>query len=507
MSLFNFIILCGGSGSRLWPKSRTKMPKQLLRITNEYSMLQNTILRTQSCEMENSKITIICNKDHYFIILEQIQELKIEHLNFQIITEPCGRNSAPAICISSLITGNENTISIIMPCDHILDAQEFKSCFNKSFSYIDKSIVTFGVIPNKPETGYGYIKVKFNINMDGHLIQKFIEKPCLKEAQEFFESGNYFWNAGIFIFKNINMIRCFEKYAPDILESSRNCISKTDLSSKNLIHLSSDFLKIRSISIDYAIMELLTKDDLSIINAYTIPYISYWSDIGSYSSLYDAINDALNDASLPENESEKESSMSNNKNNVVRDLSSKNSTSNTFLYNVSNSYIDSEKSFVAVIGVDNLVVVNTDDALLICNKDQTQDVKKVVDYLNSSDKKELTLEHKKVYRPWGFYVNVYGSDTDGSKIKKITVYPGKKLSLQSHNQRSEHWVITRGVGKVQVGQEFYNMTVDSHIYIPQKELHRIENVGDELLEFTETQIGTYLGEDDIIRYEDDFGRV
>ena len=486
----NFVILCGGSGSRLWPKSREKMPKQLLRLTNDFSMLQNTVLRAINCDLENSQIFIICNKEHYFIILEQINELKIADLKIKIIAEPVGRNSAPALCISSLI-GAPNDVSIIMPCDHVLDIEEFKNCIGKSMSFINKSIVTFGILPNKPETGYGYIKVKYNENLDakGHLIEKFIEKPCLKDAIEYYESGQYYWNAGIFIFKNINMISTFEKYAPDILESCKKCLSSTDLSS-GIITLSNDFLNVRAISIDYAIMEPLTKDAKKvnlIINAYTIPYNAHWSDIGSYSSLYDElIENPVN--------------IFQNKNNVLRNC-------DPFLYNVSNSYIDSEKAFVALIGVDNLVVVNTDDALLICNKDQTQDVKRVVEYLKTSETRELTEIHKKAYRPWGFYVNVFGGDNDGSKIKKITVYPGKKLSLQSHNYRSEHWVITRGVGRVQLGQDFHLMTVDSHIYIPQKELHRIENVGDELLEFTETQIGAYLGEDDIIRYQDDFGRV
>ena len=478
----NFVILCGGSGSRLWPKSREKMPKQFLKLNNEYTMLQNTILRIINLieflpQKSNSKIIVICNKDHYFIVEKQIEELDID-VEFFIVTEPKGRDSAPAICIASLLGGgDENTF--IMPCDHIFDNSEFIISTMKAINYLDNSIITFGIKADKPETGYGYIKIGVN-----NITEKFVEKPNVEVALEYITSGNYSWNAGIFMFKNKNMIESFIKYAPDIFYNCKETIENTFENldfKKRIINLSPDpFTTCRAISIDYAIMENLINDNDKNIKGITILYDGHWNDIGSYLALY--------------NEMEK-----NNDNNVIIG-------NNAFTLNTKNSYIESIDSFISVIGVDNLTVVNTKDSLLICNNDNCQDVKKVVEYLKTNNMEEAYY-HKKVFRPWGYYINVEGHDTNGFKMKRIAVYPGKRLSLQSHNYRSEHWVIVKGIAKVQVGEEELIMNADEHVYIPIKTLHRIENIGDDLMEFTETQIGEYLGEDDIIRYEDDFNRT
>ena len=478
----NFVILCGGSGSRLWPKSREKMPKQFLKLNNEYTMLQNTILRIVNLidflpEKNNTKIIVICNKDHYFIVEKQFEELDIQ-IEFFIVTEPKGRDSAPAICIASLL-GDIDENTFIMPCDHIFNNSEFIISTMKAINYLDNSIVTFGIKANKPETGYGYIKIG-----DYNITEKFIEKPNAEVASEYISSGNYSWNAGIFMFKNKNMIDCFIKYAPDIFNNCKETIENTyknlDLKEK-IIHLSHDpFTTCTSISIDYAIMEKLINDSDKSINGITILYDGHWNDIGSYLALY--------------NEMDK-----NTDNNVIVG-------NNAFTLNTKNSYIESIDSFIAVIGVDNLTVVNTRDSLLICNNDNCQDVKKIVEYLKANNNEEAYY-HKKVFRPWGYYINVEGHDTNGFKMKRISVYPGKRLSLQSHNYRSEHWVIVKGTAKVQVGEQELIIGMDEHVYIPIKTLHRIENIGTDLMEFTETQIGDYLGEDDIIRYEDDFNRV
>ena len=478
----NFVILCGGSGSRLWPKSREKMPKQFLKLNNENTMLQNTILRIINLIdflqlKTNAKIIVICNKDHYFIVEKQFEELEID-IEFFIVTEPKGRDSAPAICIASLL-GDSDENTFIMPCDHIFDNSEFIISTMKAINYLDNSIVTFGIKADKPETGYGYIKIGAN-----NITEKFVEKPNADVASEYISRGNYSWNAGIFMFKNKNMIECFIKYASDIFYNCKETIENTyknlDLKER-IIHLNPDpFIKCRAISVDYAIMENLINDNDKKINGITILYNGHWNDIGSYLALY--------------NEIEK-----NNDNNVIIG-------NNFFTLNTKNSYIESIDSFIAVIGVDNLTVVNTRDSLLICNNDNCQDVKKVVEYLKANNNEEAYY-HKKVFRPWGYYINVEGHDTNGFKMKRIAVYPGKRLSLQSHNYRSEHWVIVKGTAKVQVGTENFIMSQDQHVYIPIKTLHRIENIGDELMEFTETQIGDYLGEDDIIRYEDDFNRT
>ena len=549
--MYHFVILSGGSGSRLWPKSREKLPKQFLALTNEYTMFQNTLLRIENvtkclekhlkslgmmmsqytplniyngtpslregvpqdvkgqplpinqlkgnlpkedCSISNvhrCKISVICNQDHSHILERQIQEIpNVKDMNVQIICEPKGRDSAPAICIASLF-GLKDDYTFILPCDHIFDNEEFSRCCIDSLKYLENSIVTFGIRPTHPETGYGYIEI--NQNQD---TLQFIEKPNIEKATKYFKEGTYLWNAGIFIFKNKNMIQCFEKYAPDILTSCEKILENThthfsgfdnDNHNNNTIKLESSFSNCRAISIDYAIMENLCREtDISFhVDKKTIPYLSYWNDIGSFSSLYEQLlsQDFFND--------EKEGD------NVMK--------GDIFTFDTQNSYIDSEKGFVATIGVENMIIVNTNDALLVCHKDKSQEVKKVVDYLNKN-KREEALYHTKVYRPWGYYINIEGNDNSGFKVKRIAVYPGKRLSLQSHDYRSEHWVIVKGEAKVQVGMEEILLKKDQNVYIPIKTLHRIENVGEELLEFTETQIGDYLGEDDIIRYEDDFGR-
>jgi mannose-1-phosphate guanylyltransferase len=474
----HFVILCGGSGSRLWPKSREKLPKQFLKLTNNYTMLQNTILRIfKLVEMSNdinNKIYIICNKDHGFIVNEQINELELSKLHqIKIITEPKGRDSAPAVCISSLLGSSEED-TFIMPCDHIFDDNHFCECALEAYKYLDKSIVTYGIKPTHAETGFGYIE--FNEN---NKTLNFVEKPSYETALKYVESGNFLWNAGVFIFKNRNMISLFEKYAIDILENCRQSIINTDIS-ESIINLSPDpFSSCRALSVDYAIMEYLVKDNSNEIDGITILYNSSWSDIGSYSSLY---NECVKDEN----------------NNVLK--------GDIFIKDVEGSYIETCVGFTSVIGLDNIIVVNDRDSLLICNKDNSQDVKKIIEHLKENKRIEA-LYHSKVFRPWGWYINIEGNDNSGFKVKRIAVYPGKRLSLQSHNHRSEHWVIVKGNALVQVGNSFHNLTKNDHIYIPLKELHRIENTGTELMEFTETQIGDYLGEDDIIRYEDDFGRI
>ena len=494
----NYFILCGGSGSRLWPKSREKYPKQFLKLVNTYTMLQNTILRVNKLidslndtendaknDAENNAknnannnnnnkntVFIICNKEYYFIVEQQIKELNL-NINVKIIVEPIGKDSAPAVCIASLI-GDINNNSMIIPCDHIFDDNEFIKCFHISLQYIDNSIITFGIKPHSPEISYGYIKLNEN-----NITEKFVEKPNYELALEYYNSNAYLWNAGIFIFKNKNMLSCYQKYCDDIFVSCKNTIAHSNFDDNNIMILSvQHFIQCRAISIDFAIMEYLTRDINKEIIPITIKYNSYWNDIGSYNSLYNQLD------------------KDDNKNILKGDV---------FVLNSTNSYIDSENVFTATIGINNLIVVNTKDSLLICDNNETQNIKKVVEYLKKN-KKEEGIQHINVDRPWGYFINIYGNNFSNYKVKKIVVYPNKRLSLQSHNKRSEHWVITRGKARVQVGVEILELEKDNYVYIPVNTLHRIENIGNELLEFTETQIGDYLGEDDIIRYDDDFGR-
>lgn len=366
--------------------------------------------------------------------------------------------------------------TFVLPCDHVFDDDEFANCCLKSLEFLDTSIITFGVQPTRIETGYGYIKVDQEKNTE-----KFVEKPNLEKATEYFQEGGYLWNAGIFAFKNKNMQLCFKEYAPDIYDSCLGTISNTKMNEKTILLNPEYFENCRAISVDYAIMEFLCNHADKPVQAKTIEYKSTWNDIGSFSSLYDELKKDDNQ-------------------NVIK--------GRVIARNTHNCYIESEleNHFIATIGVDNLIIVDTDDALLVCNKEHAQDVKAIVDQLKKSGRPEA-LYHKKVFRPWGWYKNIDGNDHSGSKVKRIGVYPGKRLSLQSHNMRSEHWVITRGKAQVQLDDETLYMCKNEHVYIPVNTLHRIENIGDELLEFTETQIGDYLGEDDIVRYEDDYGRI
>jgi mannose-1-phosphate guanylyltransferase/mannose-6-phosphate isomerase len=491
--MVNFVILCGGSGSRLWPKSREKLPKQLLALTNDLTMLQNTVQRLcflnskltttninlNSCNLErinSNKLIIICNKEHAHIVELQLAEIALLPFEYKIVSEPIGRDSAPAICIASLLSNSED-YTFVFPCDHVMDDEEFSKCCINSLNYLENSIVTFGIEPTHPETGYGYIQTNEN-----NQTIKFVEKPNLETAKQYLEEQNYLWNAGIFAFKNANMIFCFKKYAPDILENCSQTVQKTDFTKKSATLSLEPFSTCRSISVDYAIMEKLCSDSINPpVKTITIPYQSYWNDIGSYLALYQQL-----DKEKDEN------------NNVLK--------GDIFTIDTKNCYIESGEKLVATIGIQDVIIINTEDALLVCNNQKTQEVKKVVEYLKKEKREEYVL-HKKVFRPWGYYINVDGNDNSSFKIKRIAVYPGKRLSLQSHNRRSEHWVIAKGKAKVQVGTEEFILEKDQHVYIPLQALHRIENIGTELMEFTETQIGDYLGEDDIVRYEDDFGRI
>lgn len=474
----SFVILCGGSGSRIWPKSREKLPKQLLALTNGRTMLQNTIQRIKTVAntsgIKSQKIYVICNKDHAHII-----EKQTENECVKIITEPKGRDSAPAVCVASLL-GSKDEYTFILPCDHVFDDNAFAKCCMNALDvlHFNSAIITFGIKPTHPETGYGYIKYEASNNDT----LEFFEKPSLEFAERYLEAGNYLWNAGVFAFQNGDMIECFSLYAPDILDSCIKSFEPIIKNESSVISLPDEFAKCRAISVDYAIMEPLTRKLYkSNTRPMTIKYNGYWNDIGSFSALYDELENSADDNG-----------------NVKR--------GDVMLYNTRGCYVDSEEGLVATVGVQDLIIVNSGDAVLVCEKSSSQDVKKIVDQLKR-DKREESAFHKKVFRPWGWYKNVEGGDSDGFKIKRIAVYPGKRLSLQSHNKRAEHWVIVRGKAKVQVGEDILILEKDQHVYIPTLALHRIENIGQDLMEFTETQVGDYLGEDDIVRYEDDFGRA
>ena len=427
-----------------------------------------TLNRVQKFVSENDfyeyNIYVIGNISTQHIL--EFQLSNYSNLNF--IYEPEGRDSAAVICLATLL-GKSDDYTYIFSCDHLIEDKAFDQMLTQSFMYINDNIITFGVKPTYPNTGFGYIKV------DGYETKEFVEKPTIEIATEYIKSKNYLWNSGIFGFKNENMRNCFQKITPHIW----NICIKAFNDMKFPMLLGDDYSNCEKISFDYAIMEkkdLLHELKVGLI---TIPLKGEWADIGNFKSIWENFN------------------KDKNNNLLIGDIS---------VVETNNCYIDSPNIPVATLGLENLTIINTEDCLLVSTMDKTSDIKKITSIISQTKNKNLLHEHKLVHRPWGWYKNIEGNDLNGFKVKRIAVYPAKRLSLQSHNKRSEHWVIVRGEGMIQLGINHIYVKKGDHIFIPVKEKHRITNTGVDLLEFTETQIGEYLGEDDIIRYEDDYGR-
>lgn len=457
--MLDIAILCGGSGQRLWPYSRHTYPKQFTNvINNKYSLLQITALR--AIKLCPRSLTFIVNSKYDFLVKKQLDDISIQ--NYKIISEPVGKNTAPAIAIMCNMLPDDSNI-LILASDHLWDDDKFINAVNEGLDYVDNGIVFFAIKPTEPNTGYGYIK------SNGNKLVNFVEKPTYDVAVQFINDGNYLWNSGVFLFNNLIMKNEFIKKQPNILECTKNAIDK---SSKTItsIHLdSTEFSKVNNISIDYAIMESYT-------NGYVVKYDGLWSDVGSYDSIHKY---------LPKD----------NKNNVI--------DATVQLIDTENCYISSDNRLIATIGINDTVIVDTKDALLIADINRCQDVKLIVSKLGDINE---TRSHLKEYRPWGWYETINGNDHSGYKVKIIHVYPGMKLSLQTHNHRAEHWVIISGTGKVTIDDNQKIISNNDYVFIPIGAKHRIENVGDSHLEFIETQLGDYLGEDDIVRYDDDWGR-
>lgn len=457
MHRLNVVILCGGNGSRLWPLSRKKMPKQFLKLTDSnLTLLQLTVIR--AFKLNPASVTVVVNELYNFTVKQQLDELKLDQdINcIKILSEPYSLNTGPAVAVASTLFKQTDNI-LILASDHVWEDNKFVEMIKEGEKLLsDNNIVFFGIKPKYPETGYGYIQTK-----DDNCLDKFIEKPNLDVATELFNKDNCLWNSGIFLFKNSSVYQ----YNPALFDYAKTVVSNTD--NKLTVTINKElFSKFDNISVDYAVMERCTDGKV-------VTYNSFWSDIGSFNALYDF------------NKTDKSNC------NVSID------TENCLIKSTGDRVI-------ATIGVKDTVIVDTPDALLICKKDRCQEVKNIVQLLNG--KSELT-ENKTEYRPWGFYTTLIGDDRSSYKVKKIVVYPEKKLSLQSHNFRYEHWVITVGEAKVTVGDSVCMLNSNEYVFIPNTVKHRIENIGSTDLEFVETQIGEYLGEDDIIRYEDDWNRV
>ena len=462
------IILSGGSGSRLWPMSREQYPKQLLPLVNETTMLQDTVLRLDG--LAGAQLPqIICNEDHRFLVAEQIKQ--IDRQADSIVLEPFGRNTAPAIAISALHQQNPETILLVLASDHVIaDVAQFHAHVTQGAHLAAAGhLVTFGIVPDQPLTGYGYIEAGTAMADAGFAIQRFVEKPDLATAQSYLQAGNFYWNSGMFMFSAGAYLAALAVHQPDMLAACQQTVSAA-VADLDFIRLgAAAFEQCPNISIDYAVMEHVT-------NGVVIPMNVGWNDLGSWSSLWDV------------------SSKDAQGNKFVGDVMSTNS---------SNNYVNSGSRLVSLVGVDNLVIVDTPDALLVADRAQVQDVKTIYNRIKA-EKRTETLSHRQVYRPWGSYDSI---DADhGFQVKRIVVNPGASLSLQKHHHRAEHWIVVSGTAEVTCGDKVYTVNKNESTYIPIGEKHRLTNPGRIPLQLIEIQSGDYLGEDDIVRFDDIYGR-
>ncbi len=459
------IILAGGSGSRLWPLSRELYPKQLLNLNSDKSLLQSTFERLKNC-MDENNIVSITNVKHSSNVRMQLGELTT---NPVVLSEPVAKNTAPAIVLTAkfiMQKSNSDPVIIVVPSDHLIkDNDKFLSTVKKGEKLAEKGyIVTFGIKPGYPETGYGYINTSEKLE-DGFKVKEFVEKPDIETAKKYLHAGTYFWNSGIFMFKASTLIEETVKHAPEIAKISE----EFDFSQTNEIPFV-NFDKMPNISIDYAIMEKSDKIAL-------VKLESDWNDLGSWKSIYD--------------------------------ISNKDENGNVFVGHVldkgsKNSFVYASSKLVATIGLEDAVIVETEDAILACKKNMTQDVKDIYETLKKQND-NTHLVHKTVYRPWGFYTVI--AQGDGFLTKIIHVNPGQKLSVQSHNFRSEHWVVLSGTAKVILEGKEMILSPGHSVDIPLKAIHSLQNPFKEDIEIIEVQKGNPLIEEDIIRYEDMYGRV
>lgn len=461
------VIMAGGSGSRLWPLSRSLYPKQFLALTGDNTMLQETLGRLSALDV--SAPLVICNEEHRFIVAEQLRSID---KTGSIILEPVGRNTAPAIALAAEVTLNNDPLLLVLAADHVIqDTAAFTQAVNNAVPLAQAGkLVTFGIVPTQAHTGYGYIK-RGNAVSDssGFDVNAFVEKPSSSVAAEYVESGEYYWNSGMFLIKSSRYLQELEKYCPEISAACKKALENTT-HDNDFIRLDADAFKLcPDESIDYAVMEHTT-------DAVVVPLDAGWNDIGAWSALWE-VND-----------------KDEHGNTVYGD---------SILQDTTNSLIHGGERLVTTIGLDNVVIVDTKDALLVASKDKVQDVKQIVEQLKIEQRNEYKI-HREVYRPWGKYDSI--DNGKRYQVKRITVNPGEKLSIQMHHHRAEHWIVVSGTAKVTNGENTFLVTENESTYIPIGVIHALENPGKMPLEMIEVQSGSYLGEDDIVRFEDRYGR-
>lgn len=467
------VILSGGAGTRLWPLSRAALPKQLLPLLSDKSMLQETVLRVAGWPGMQAPL-VVCGNEHRFLVAEQLREIGQKPLG--ILLESVGRNTAPAVAAAAhfLAAIDPEAVMLVLPADHVInDVAAFQTAVLSALPQVGQgTLATFGIVPTAPETGYGYIRRGNAVaGADGlYLVASFVEKPDAEKAKGFVAAGDYFWNSGMFLFSAANYLNELNTYQPAIAAAVAAAFDKAyrDLDFCRLEE--QEFGASPSDSIDYAVMEH-TK------HAVVVPADIGWNDVGSWSALHDVLPADANG-------------------NVTR--------GDVYLDGVQNSLVRAEGRIVALVGVQDLVVVETADAVLVAHKDQVQRVKQVVDHLKAGGRTEH-MYHTKVYRPWGSYEGIDLGDR--YQVKRITVNPGGKLSLQMHHHRAEHWVVVSGTASVTCGDKVTLLTENESVYIPIGTTHRLENPGKLPLHLIEVQSGSYLGEDDIVRFEDVYSRA
>ena len=459
------VVMAGGSGTRLWPLSRAGHPKQFLSLNGGDTMLQSTMKRLEGLKISSS--VTICNEEHRFFVAEQLRE--IDKLG-SIILEPVGKNTAPAIALAALTT-HDDSLLLVLAADHVIqDEVAFTKAVNDAIPLAESGkLVTFGIAPDEPHTGYGYIK-RGNPQAAGYVVDKFVEKPSLANAEEYIGSGEYYWNSGMFLFKASRYLEELEKFRPDIYEVCNASIGTVEADLDFLRVNKEKFIECPSESVDCAVMEKTA-------DAVVVPMEAGWSDIGSWASLWEI------------SKKDKNGNVSNG---------------DVILHNSKDCYVRADDKLVAVVGVDDLVIIDSKDATMVAHKDAVQDAKIIVQKLKADKRSEWEL-HREVYRPWGKYDSI--GNGEGYQVKRITVKPGAKLSVQMHHHRAEHWVVVSGTAKVTNGDKNFLLSENESTYIPVGVIHALENPGKVELEIIEVQSGSYLGEDDIVRFEDIYGRA
>ncbi len=463
------VILCGGTGSRLWPLSREAYPKQFLNLAGSHTMLQATALRLHGLENVQAPI-LVCNENHRFAAAEQLQE--IDRAAQAILLEPCARNTAPAIALAALAAAEsgDDPLLLVLPADHVVaDTTAFQAAIASARPLAeDGHLVTFGIVPSSPETGYGYIRSGDAVG-GGWKVAEFVEKPDLATAERYLASGEYNWNSGMFLFRATRYLEELGHHHPDMLEACRTAFAGAarDL---DFTRIDADaFARCPSDSVDYAVMEKTE-------SAAVVPMQAGWSDVGSWSALWELAERDEND-------------------NLLR--------GDVIAESAAGCLVHGGERLVGILGVQDLVVVDTDDALMVAHKDRVQEVKTIVQRLKQGARSEAE-NHRKVFRPWGYYDSIDAGPR--FQVKRIVVKPGCQLSLQMHHHRAEHWIVVRGTAMVTRGEDKLLLSENESTYIPLGVVHRLENPGSIPLELIEVQSGSYLGEDDIVRIEDQYGR-